>query len=46
MIYQFDEEWNGRVVSELVDPHETKDLYKGEGNIGEENRTFFGALIF
>ncbi|KAH0614791.1 uncharacterized protein H6S33_000427 [Morchella sextelata] len=29
MIYQFDESWNGRVVTELVDPRATKDLYKG-----------------
>ncbi|CCX07160.1 Similar to Cyanobacterial phytochrome B; acc. no. Q9R6X3 [Pyronema omphalodes CBS 100304] len=29
MIYQFDEAWNGKVVSELVDPYQTKDLYKG-----------------
>ena len=29
MIYQFDHEWNGRVVTELVDPRATKDLYKG-----------------
>ncbi|KAL9617604.1 MAG: hypothetical protein Q9160_007617 [Pyrenula sp. 1 TL-2023] len=29
MIYQFDQSWNGRVVSELVDPRATKDLYKG-----------------
>ena len=29
MIYQFDEAWNGRVVTELVDPLATKDLYKG-----------------
>ncbi|KAI5849798.1 hypothetical protein BZA05DRAFT_77452 [Tricharina praecox] len=29
MIYQFDEAWNGRVVTELVDPRATKDLYKG-----------------
>ncbi|RPB00553.1 hypothetical protein L873DRAFT_1679861 [Choiromyces venosus 120613-1] len=29
MIYQFDEVWNGRVVTELVDPRATKDLYKG-----------------
>ena len=29
MIYQFDQEWNGRVVTELVDPRATKDLYKG-----------------
>ena len=29
MIYQFDAEWNGRVVTELVDPRATKDLYKG-----------------
>ena len=29
MIYQFDEAWNGKVVSELVDPYKTKDLYKG-----------------
>lgn len=29
MIYQFDSEWNGRVVTELVDPRATKDLYKG-----------------
>jgi len=29
MIYQFDHAWNGRVVTELVDPRATKDLYKG-----------------
>ncbi|KAF7588126.1 Light-sensor Protein kinase [Aspergillus hancockii] len=29
MIYQFDSEWNGLVVAELVDPRATKDLYKG-----------------
>ncbi|KAI9787441.1 MAG: Light-sensor Protein kinase [Peltula sp. TS41687] len=29
MIYQFDQSWNGRVVTELVDPRTTKDLYKG-----------------
>lgn len=29
MIYQFDENWNGRVVTELVDSSATKDLYKG-----------------
>lgn len=29
MIYQFDQNWNGRVVTELVDPRATKDLYKG-----------------
>lgn len=29
MIYQFDHEFNGRVVTELVDPRATKDLYKG-----------------
>ncbi|MCJ1477762.1 Light-sensor Protein kinase [Lambiella insularis] len=29
MIYQFDQAWNGRVVTELVDPRTTKDLYKG-----------------
>ncbi|KAF2091610.1 phytochrome-like histidine kinase PHY1p [Saccharata proteae CBS 121410] len=29
MIYQFDNTWNGRVVTELVDPRATKDLYKG-----------------
>lgn len=29
MIYQFDNEFNGRVVAELVDPRATKDLYKG-----------------
>lgn len=29
MIYQFDQAWNGRVVTELVDPKTTKDLYKG-----------------
>ncbi|KAF2139357.1 uncharacterized protein K452DRAFT_75753 [Aplosporella prunicola CBS 121167] len=29
MIYQFDTAWNGRVVTELVDPRATKDLYKG-----------------
>lgn len=29
MVYQFDEAWNGRVVTELVDRRATKDLYKG-----------------
>ncbi|KAI9847505.1 MAG: Light-sensor Protein kinase [Sclerophora amabilis] len=29
MIYQFDHAWNGRVVTELLDPRATKDLYKG-----------------
>ena len=29
MIYQFDDTFNGRVVSELVDPRATKDLYMG-----------------
>ncbi|KAI5255211.1 hypothetical protein E4T42_01980 [Aureobasidium subglaciale] len=29
MVYQFDAQWNGRVVTELVDPRATKDLYKG-----------------
>ena len=29
MIYQFDQQWNGKVVTELVDPRATKDLYKG-----------------
>ena len=29
MIYQFDSAWNGKVVTELVDPRATKDLYMG-----------------
>lgn len=29
MVYQFDAAWNGRVVTELVDPRATRDLYKG-----------------
>ncbi|KAK6355000.1 Light-sensor Protein kinase [Orbilia brochopaga] len=29
MVYQFDEAWNGKVVTELVDYRATKDLYKG-----------------
>ena len=29
MIYQFDPTFNGRVVTELVDPRATRDLYKG-----------------
>lgn len=29
MIYQFDASFNGKVVTELVDPVHTKDLYKG-----------------
>ena len=29
MVYQFDQAWNGKVVTELVDPRATKDLYKG-----------------
>jgi light-regulated signal transduction histidine kinase (bacteriophytochrome) len=29
MIYQFDSTFNGKVVTELVDPSHTRDLYKG-----------------
>lgn len=29
LIYQFDSSWNGMVVSELVDPNASIDLYKG-----------------
>ncbi|KAL9102488.1 MAG: hypothetical protein Q9187_009116, partial [Circinaria calcarea] len=29
MVYQFDQAWNGKVVTELVDPRATRDLYKG-----------------
>ena len=29
MVYQFDQSWNGRVVTELVDYRATRDLYKG-----------------
>lgn len=29
MIYQFDSDFHGRVVTELVDPRATKDLYRG-----------------
>ncbi|KAK4046722.1 hypothetical protein OIO90_006453 [Microbotryomycetes sp. JL221] len=29
MVYQFDENWNGRVVAEQVDYTRTKDLYRG-----------------
>ncbi|WPG98388.1 Hypothetical protein R9X50_00117800 [Acrodontium crateriforme] len=29
MIYQFDRSFNGRVVTELMDPQATKDIYKG-----------------
>ncbi|PKX93449.1 putative sensor histidine kinase/response regulator [Aspergillus novofumigatus IBT 16806] len=29
LIYQFDTEWNGTVVAELVDPKASVDLYKG-----------------
>lgn len=29
MVYQFDSSYNGRVVTELVDPQATKDLYRG-----------------
>lgn len=29
MIYQFDASFNGKVVTELVDPSHTRDLYKG-----------------
>ncbi|SPC64574.1 related to phytochrome [Ustilago sp. UG-2017b] len=29
MIYQFDEAWNGQVVSELVDWNDSHDLYRG-----------------
>lgn len=29
MVYQFDDQWNGQVVAELVDWNETKDLFQG-----------------
>lgn len=29
MIYQFDDQWNGQVVCELVDINDTHDLYRG-----------------
>ncbi|KAK1759740.1 putative signal transduction histidine-protein kinase [Echria macrotheca] len=29
MVYQFDSSFNGKVVTELVDPAQTRDLYKG-----------------
>ncbi|KAK4047468.1 hypothetical protein OIV83_005380 [Microbotryomycetes sp. JL201] len=29
MVYQFDEDWNGKVVAEQVDYSRTKDLYRG-----------------
>lgn len=29
MVYQFDEQWNGQVVAELVDYKQTRDLYRG-----------------
>ncbi|ORY62609.1 uncharacterized protein BCR38DRAFT_346251 [Pseudomassariella vexata] len=29
MVYQFDSAFNGKVVTELVDPAQTRDLYKG-----------------
>lgn len=29
LVYQFDNNWNGQVVAELVDPQVTVDLYKG-----------------
>ncbi|THH10468.1 hypothetical protein EW145_g1296 [Phellinidium pouzarii] len=29
LVYQFDDQWNGQVVSELVDWRQTRDLYKG-----------------
>ncbi|KAK3381636.1 hypothetical protein B0H63DRAFT_524336 [Podospora didyma] len=29
MVYQFDSTFNGKVVTELVDPSQTRDLYKG-----------------
>lgn len=29
IVYQFDEMWNGKVVAELVDWHQTHDLYRG-----------------
>ncbi|GME51509.1 hypothetical protein GTA08_BOTSDO01931 [Neofusicoccum parvum] len=34
MVYQFDAAWNGRVVTELVDPRATKDLYKAHNPSG------------
>lgn len=29
MVYQFDEQWNGQVVAELVEWNQTKDLFQG-----------------
>ncbi|PKY05752.1 hypothetical protein P168DRAFT_232654 [Aspergillus campestris IBT 28561] len=29
LVYQFDNDWNGYVVSELLDPKHSKDFYKG-----------------
>ena len=29
LVYQFDEQWNGQVVAELVDWSQTHDIYKG-----------------
>jgi hypothetical protein len=29
LVYQFDDQWNGQVVAELVDWHRTHDLYMG-----------------
>ena len=49
MIYQFDQTWNGRVVTELVDPRATKDLYKGlnfpASDIPKQVRSFCISFI-
>jgi light-regulated signal transduction histidine kinase (bacteriophytochrome) len=45
MIHQFDQAWNGRVVTELVDSQAIKDLYKGlhfpASDIPEQGRDLY-----
>jgi light-regulated signal transduction histidine kinase (bacteriophytochrome) len=45
MIYQFDQAFNGQVVTELVDPRATKDVYKGlnfpESDIPKQDRELY-----
>lgn len=45
MVYQFDQAWNGQVVTELLNPRVSKDLYKGlnfpSADIPEQARNLY-----
>ena len=50
LIYQFDESFNGQVVSELVDWSQTHDLYRGlhfpKGDIPQQARDLYMISMF